>query len=87
MLDSGVAVIAFIGVVVTAAYLLRLLSRILLGEVSEAVAPIHDAPPLRFAPMAILAAMIMLVGLFPASLYDTITSGILPVLAKLTGGG
>ena len=49
------AAAAFVGVVVTAAYVLRMLSRILLGEPSPAVAPIHDAPPLRFAPMAILA--------------------------------
>ncbi len=74
------------GVVVTAAYLLRMLSAILLGEPSEAVAHIDDAPPLRFAPMAILAFIIMAVGLLPGSMYNTVTSGILPILAKLTGG-
>ena len=81
-----IAAIAFVGVVVTAAYVLRVLSTILLGDPSEAVEHIQDAPPLRFAPMAILAATIMLVGLFPASLYDTITSGIAPLLVKLGGG-
>jgi len=80
------AVIAFIGVVVTAAYLLRMLSAILLGEPSAAVADIEDAPPLRFAPMAILAFIIMFVGLLPGSLYATISSGVAPVLAKLAGG-
>jgi NADH-quinone oxidoreductase subunit M len=80
------AVIAFMGVVVTAAYLLRLLSHILLGEVSEAVAPIHDAPPLRFAPMAILAIVIMVVGLAPGILYPMISSGVTPLLQRLAGG-
>ena len=80
------AAIAFVGVVVTAGYLLRLLSRILLGDVSEAVAPIHDAPPLRFAPMAILAAVIMIVGVFPGTLYTTISSGVMPLLQRLAGG-
>jgi NADH-quinone oxidoreductase subunit M len=80
------AVIAFIGVVVTAGYLLRLLSRILLGDPSEAVASIHDAPPLRFAPMAILAAIIMIVGVFPGALYTTISGGIVPLLQRLAGG-
>ena len=80
------AAAAFVGVVVTAAYLLRMLSAILLGEPSEAVAPIEDAPPLRFAPMAILAFIIMAVGLLPGSMYQTITSGVMPILAKLTGG-
>ncbi len=80
------AAIAFVGVVVTAAYVLRLLSRILLGEPSEVVAPMHDARPLRFAPMAILAFTIMFVGIFPANLYQTITSAMLPLVAKLAGG-
>ncbi len=79
------AAIAFIGVVATAAYLLRVLSAILLGEPSEAVATLDDAPPLRFAPMAILALIIMGVGLFPASMYATVSAGVAPILAKLAG--
>ncbi|NTU71618.1 MAG: NADH-quinone oxidoreductase subunit M [Coriobacteriia bacterium] len=81
-----VAAAAFVGVVVTAAYLLRLLGRILLGEPSDAVLPIHDATPLRFAPMAILAATIMFVGILPNSMFTMITSGILPLLRRLAGG-
>jgi len=81
-----IAAIAFVGVVATATYVLRLLSRILLGEPSEVVAPIHDAPPLRFLPMAILAAAILIVGILPASLYSTVTSGVAPIVAKLVGG-
>jgi NADH-quinone oxidoreductase subunit M len=84
--NPWVAAAAFVGVVVTATYVLRLLSRILLGEPSEAVETIHDAPPLRFAPMAILAFTIMLVGILPASLYTTVTSGVAPIVAKLAGG-
>jgi NADH-quinone oxidoreductase subunit M len=80
------AVIAFVGVVVTAGYLLRMLSHILLGEASEVVAPIHDAPPLRFAPMAILAIVIMVVGVAPGFLYSTISSGVAPILQRLAGG-
>ena len=80
------AAAAFVGVVVTAAYLLRMLSAILLGEPSEAVATIEDAPPLRFAPMAILAFIIMFVGLLPGSLYATVSSGVAPIVAKLAGG-
>jgi NADH-quinone oxidoreductase subunit M len=81
-----IAAAAFVGVVATATYVLRLLSRILLGEPSEAVATIHDAPPLRFLPMAILAATIMLVGILPASLYGTVTAGVAPIVTKLLGG-
>jgi len=80
------AAAAFVGVVATAAYLLRLLSAILLGDPSEAVAHIDDAPPLRFAPMAILALIIMGVGMLPGSMYATVSSGVAPLLAKLAGG-
>ena len=80
------AAAAFVGVVVTAAYLLRMLSAILLGEPSEAVAHIDDAPPLRFAPMAILATTIMVVGIYPGPLYDMIAVGVAPLIEKLTGG-
>lgn len=80
------AAAAFVGVVVTAAYLLRVLGKILLGEPSEAIAPISDAPPVRFAPMAILAGTIMVVGIYPAPLYNMITSGIEPLVLKLAGG-
>ena len=69
----------------TAAYVLRLLSRIILGEPSEAVSHMKDARALRFAPMAILAFTIMFVGIFPANLYQTITSE--HVAARREAGG
>jgi NADH:ubiquinone oxidoreductase subunit 4 (subunit M) len=64
---------------------LRLLSRIILGEPSEAVSNVKDARALRFAPMAILAFTIMFVGIFPANLYQTITSAVAPLVDKLGG--
>jgi len=86
MQSPWLAAAAFIGVVVTAAYVLRLLSRILLGEPSPAVEPIHDAGALRFAPMALLAFTIMAVGIFPAPLYSMVTQGVMPIVVKLAGG-
>jgi NADH-quinone oxidoreductase subunit M len=80
------AAIAFVGVVVTAAYLLRMLGRILLGEPSEAVEHVRDPRPLRLAPMVILATTIMAVGIYPVWLYDTIRVGVAPLLEKLAGG-
>ncbi len=80
------AVIAFIGVVVTAAYLVRMLGKILLGEPSESVAAISDPRPLRLAPMGMLAVTIMVVGLNPAMLYGTIRAGVIPLVTKLAGG-
>jgi NADH-quinone oxidoreductase subunit M len=81
-----VAVIAFIGVVVTAAYLLRMLGKILLGEPSPAVAGLGAPSPVRLAPIGILATTIMVVGLYPSPMYETIRAGVEPLLAKLAGG-
>jgi len=80
------AAIAFVGVVVTAAYLVRMMGRILLGEPSEAISHIGDARPIRVAPMMILATTIMVVGIFPAPVYQTIQSGVAPLLVRLAGG-
>lgn len=81
-----IAAIAFVGVVVTAAYLVRMLGRILLGEPSEAVADVSDPRFVRVAPMGILAVTIMVVGIFPAPLYDVIRTGTAPLLERLAGG-
>ncbi|TLM80509.1 MAG: NADH-quinone oxidoreductase subunit M [Actinobacteria bacterium] len=80
------AAAAFVGVVITAAYLLRLLGRILLGEPSEAIAHIGDPSPIGLVPVGTLCLTIMVVGLFPASMHGTITSGLEPLLTKLAGG-
>jgi len=78
--------VALVGVVVTAAYLLRLLNRTLLGEPSPAVSPISDASPLTLTPLAVLAAAIMFVGIFPGGMYQTIYAGVTPLLRTLWGG-
>ena len=86
MKSPWVAAIAFIGVVATATYVLRLLGKILLGEPSEVVMGLHDARPVRFAPMVMLAVTIMLIGILPASLYTTVSTGVAPIVVKLMGG-
>lgn len=80
------AALVFIGVVVTAAYLLRMLSSILLGEPSPAVAELGDPRPVRLVPIIILATTIMVVGLMPATMYETIRSATQPLLQTLIGG-
>ena len=80
------AAIVFAGVVITAAYLLRMLGSILLGEPSVAVENLNDPSPVRMAPMGILVLVIMALGLAPGSMYDTIVSATGPLLARLAGG-
>jgi NADH-quinone oxidoreductase subunit M len=80
------AIIVFSGVVVTAAYLLKMLGAILLGEPSPAIAGLSDPPAHRAAPMVILALVIMLAGLHPSPILDTIRSATGPLLERLMGG-
>lgn len=80
------AAIVFTGVVVTAAYLLRMLSAILLGEPSPATADLSDPRPVRLVPMLVLPAVIMAAGLVPAPLFETIRGSVAPLLARVAGG-
>ncbi len=85
-LSPLLAGLVFVGVVITAGYLLRMLTRILLGEPSEAVAHLSDPAPVRLVPVGILAITIMVVGIFPSSMYETIRSATGPLLARVMGG-
>jgi len=80
------AAVAFVGVAVTATYVLRMLSRILLGEPQPSYADATDPTFIGRIPILLLATTIMLAGLFPASLIETIQSGLKPLLARLGGG-
>lgn len=80
------AALVFLGVVVTAGYLLRMLGAILLGEPSAAVADLEDPSPLRSIPVVILAGTIMVVGLMPAPMYETIRSATTPLITRVFGG-
>jgi NADH-quinone oxidoreductase subunit M len=80
------AALVFVAVVVTAAYLLRMLSVILLGEPSAAVAELRDPRPVRLAPIAILSLVIMGFGLMPSDMYEIIRTATDPLLARIVGG-
>jgi NADH-quinone oxidoreductase subunit M len=85
MRSPWIAAVAFLGVIATATYVLRILSRIVLGEPSASVEGMLDARPIRFAPFAILAFTIMAAGMVPGSLYNTIVTGMSGIVTKLAG--
>lgn len=78
--------LVFVGVVITAAYLLRMLSSTLLGDPSPAVEHLSDPRPVRMAPMLVLVGTIMGFGLYPWPLYETIRSATTPLLERVLGG-
>jgi NADH-quinone oxidoreductase subunit M len=78
-------IVAIIGVVLTAGYILWMLQRAFFGPVKEEFNKVKDADGLEKFYMFVLVAVIMLVGIYPAILTDMFKLGIEPIV-KLIGG-
>ena len=78
-------ILAVIGVVLAAGYILWLLQRTFYGPVKEQYNHVKDADTLEKVYMFAFVALIMLVGIYPAILTDVIKLGIAPI-AGLFGG-
>ncbi|MFH1002682.1 MAG: NADH-quinone oxidoreductase subunit M [Chloroflexota bacterium] len=78
-------ILAVLGVVVTAGYILWMLQRVFYGPVLEQYNGVADADILERVYMFAFVAVIMLVGIYPAVLTDVIKLGIAPI-AGLLGG-
>ncbi len=78
-------IIAIIGVVLTAGYILWMLQKTFFGPAKEEFNEVKDADGLEKFYMYILVAVIMLVGIYPAILTDIFKLGISPIV-NLIGG-
>ena len=78
-------ILAVIGVVLAAGYILWLIQRTFYGPVKEQFDHVKDADGLEKVYMIAFVALIMLVGIYPAILTDVIKLGIAPI-AGLFGG-
>jgi len=78
-------IIAIVGVVLTAGYILWMLQQAFFGPVKQRFDNVKDADGLEKFYTFILIAVIMLVGIYPAVLTDVFKLGIAPI-AKLIGG-
>ncbi|MBA7636974.1 NAD(P)H-quinone oxidoreductase chain 4 1 [subsurface metagenome] len=77
--------IAIIGVVLTAGYILWMLQQAFYGPAKEEYNGVKDADTMEKVYMFAMIAVIMLVGIYPAILTDVIKIGVLPI-AGLLGG-
>jgi len=73
-------ILAVLGIVITAGYILWMLQRVFYGEVLERFNGAVDADNLEKGYMFVFIAVIMLVGIYPAILTDVIKLGILPII-------
>jgi len=78
-------ILAAIGVVLAAGYILWMIQRVFYGPVKEEFKAVKDADTLEKVYMFAFVALIMLVGIYPAILTDIIKLGVSP-LAGLFGG-
>jgi NADH-quinone oxidoreductase subunit M len=78
-------ILAVLGVVITAGYILWMLQQVFYGPVLEQYNGVHDADILERVYMFALVAVIMLVGIYPAILTDVIKLGISPITGLLGG--
>jgi NADH-quinone oxidoreductase subunit M len=78
-------IVAIIGVVLTAGYILWMLQQTFFGPVKERFDSVKDADGLEKFYMFVLVAVIMLVGIYPAIMTDVFKLGITPIV-KLIGG-
>jgi NADH-quinone oxidoreductase subunit M len=77
--------LAVLGVVVTAGYILWMLQQTFYGPVKEEYNGVQDADGLEKVYMSIFVVVIMLVGIYPAILTDIFKLGISPVVSLLGG--
>jgi NADH-quinone oxidoreductase subunit M len=87
-MNKVMCAIAALGIVVTAAYVLRVLQKCFWGPVTNPhYDDLTDARPVEILTLTILASVLIAVGLLPGWLVSIINSGVQPVLARVAGGG
>lgn len=84
---GAIAIVAVIGIVVTAAYVLRIVQRVFFGEFDEAKwhGAITDVTIRDKVAMGILVTWLILVGVYPSIMQNMVTAGMEPI-ARLLGG-
>jgi len=84
--SPSVTVVAVLGIVITAAYVLRVLQKCFWGPLNPAHAAVPDASPIELVCLSILAFVIVFIGMIPGPLVALINSGVVRVLVRLGSG-
>jgi NADH-quinone oxidoreductase subunit M len=79
------AIVAVLGIVITAAYILRVIGRVFFGETPVEIEPMGDVNVLDKVTVGMLAVIMIALGLFPILMTPLIQSGVDRVL-QLVGG-
>src|SRR5690348_17180822 len=78
-------IVAVVGIVLTMAYLLRMMRGIFYGPTVEQYSHAHDAVGMvDRMPLLLMIATSIFFGIFPGHFYDIIRSGVDPLIARIT---
>ena len=81
-----VAAISALGIVITAAYILRVVQHVFFGPLKpEFEEHVGDVTILDKVALLILCAILIFVGLYPSIMMDLINTGVMPIVARLGG--
>ncbi len=72
--EPWVAVIAGIGIIITAAYYLWMLQRVVFGQLNPDLSDVHRAYKVEWIPFAMLIIATVVLGLFPSWMIDIMNS-------------
>ena len=80
---QAATIIAVVGIVLTAGYILWMIQRVMFGPRNERWAELPDATSWwEQVPIAAMLAIIIAVGIYPAQLIDVIHQGIVPLASR-----
>ncbi len=79
-------VLAVLGIVLAAGYILWMIERTFFGAPRERFADLSDASLVEAVPLALMVVIIIGVGVYPAVLTDVFESGLAPMVAVFNGG-
>lgn len=81
----AVALVAVLGVIITAAYILRVTGRVFFGEIPAELAGVGDVTILDKLTVAMLSVVMVALGIYPSLMVPLVESGVQHVLS-LVGG-
>ncbi|PYZ92512.1 NADH-quinone oxidoreductase subunit M [Salipaludibacillus keqinensis] len=82
---TTIGVIAAIGIILTAAYLLWAMQRTTFGPMKEKFIGLPDARPMEYVPMIGLLALSIIIGVYPHILSDVINTTVIDIVSKIGG--
>ena len=80
-------VLAVLGIILAAGYILWMVERSFFGVRRERFAHVTDASFVEAVPLVLLVVSIVVIGVYPAVLTDVFQSSLRPMVAAFSGGG